>query len=120
MTSLDPADGEEPLDPAAERLRRKLVRLLFISGGIMMLGLIAVFAGIVYKLNNPGPEAARLSAERPVEAAIAIPPGARIVSTALDGDRALITLTHADGTSSLVLVELRSGQVLGRYAFIAE
>ena len=52
MTSYD--DTEAPLDPAAARLRRKLVRLLFVSGGIMMLGLIAVFGAIVYKLNQGG------------------------------------------------------------------
>ena len=47
-------DDDAPLDPAAERLRRKLVRLLLVSGGIMMLGLIAVFAAIVYKLSERG------------------------------------------------------------------
>ena len=58
-------EDEAPLDPAAARLRRKLVRLLFVSGGIMMLGLIAVFAAIVYKLNEGGDGGARRASRPP-------------------------------------------------------
>jgi hypothetical protein len=115
MTSYDSED-EAPLDPAAERLRRKLVRLLFVSGGIMMLGLIAVFATIVYKVSARGEGAGQLSAASPVVANIAIPPGYRIVTTALDGNRALLTLAAPDGSTSLLLVDLGSGKPLGRYA----
>ena len=116
MTVYDDED-EKPLDPAAERLRRKMVRLLFVSGGIMLLGLIAVFASIVYKLNERSPSAsADFSADSPVEAEIAIPAGHRILSTALDGDRALLTLAGPDGSTSLLLIDLTTGAALGRYA----
>jgi len=124
MTSYD--DDEAPLDPAAERLRRKLVRLLFVSGGIMMLGLIAVFAAIVYKLGAPGsaegdPSAfERAAPGMPVEADLALPPGTRVVGSALDGDRVLLTIEAADGATSLLLVDLTTGQVIGRYAVTAE
>ena len=83
----------------------------------MMLGLIAVFAAIVYKLNAGGEGGAtRFSVESPVEGQIAIPPGYRLVATALDGDRALFTLAAPDGSTSLLLVDLSSGAALGRYA----
>ena len=72
MSIHDDMRSRAPLDPAAERLRRKLVRLLFVSGGIMMLGLIAVFAAIVYKVGQDGAgTAGRLGALSPVESAIA-------------------------------------------------
>jgi hypothetical protein len=110
-------DDDAPLDPAAARLRRKLVRLLFVSGGIMILGLIAVFGAIVYKLNEGAAgRSDRFSASTPVDARIPLPPGARIVSTALDGGRALLTLQNSDGTTSLLLVDLSDGSVLARYA----
>jgi hypothetical protein len=117
MTALDETESEAPLDGAAERLRRKLVRLLLVSGGIMMLGLIAVFGAIVYKVNASGERAAnRLSAAAPVEARIAIPPGQRVVATSLDGSRALLTLVAPDGSTSLLLLDLATGAPLGRYA----
>ncbi len=82
-----------------------------------MLGLIAVFGAIVYKLNESGAgRASRLSATVPVEGRIAVPAGHRIVAAALEGDRALLTLTGPDGATSLLLVDLASGAVVGRYA----
>ena len=116
MTVYDDED-DKPLDPAAIRLRRKMVRLLFVSGGIMVLGLIAVFAAIVYKLNEraPNTSATAFSAASPIEGQIAVPAGHRIVSTALDGERALLTIVAPDGTTSLLLIELSSGATLGHY-----
>jgi hypothetical protein len=124
MTAYD--EEEAPLDPAAERLRRKLVRLLFVSGGIMMLGLIAVFAAIVYKLGALGPAeddgsgSGVEAAGAPIEARIALPAGARIVASDLDGDRALLTVEAADGATSLLLVDLAAGEIVGRYALQPE
>ena len=124
MTTYD--EEEAPLDPAAERLRRKLVRLLFVSGGIMMVGLIAVFAAIVYKLGALGPaedEGTESGVEAPgaaIEARIALPAGTRVVATDLDGDRALLTVEAADGATSLLLVDLAAGEIVGRYALQLE
>jgi hypothetical protein len=117
-------DAEEaPLDPAAERLRGKLVRLLFVSGGIMLAGLIAVFAAIVYKIGER--ESAASRSERgggaaTVEARIVIPAGHRLTSTALDGDRALVQLEAEDGGTTLLLIDLATGAVTGRYAVETE
>ncbi len=116
-------DDEAPLDPAAERLRRKLVRLLFVSGGIMALGLIAVFAAIVYKVDGSGLEREAEAAARsapPIEAHIAIPAGARLVSTELQGDRALLHLEAPGAASSLIVIDIGSGRVLGRFSLQPE
>src|SRR5215207_10091943 len=101
MTAYETED-DAPLDPAAERLRRKLVRLLFVSGGIMMLGFIAVFAAIVYKAGKIGEGGTpALSAASPADVRIAVPLGHRVAATSLDGERALLTLIAPDGTTSL-------------------
>ena len=68
------SDEEEPLDPAVEAVRVKMVRLLAVSGGIMMLGLMAVLLAIVYKVNQDvEPKAA--AKVTPNEATLAIPAG---------------------------------------------
>jgi hypothetical protein len=120
-------EDEAPLDPAQERLRRKLVRLLLVSGGIMFAGLIAVFAAIVYKVSEAGvppapreAQSAAFSPSAPVDARIVVPPGYRIAGTELGGDRALLTLTGADGETLLILVDLASGTELARYRLVAE
>jgi len=45
-------EDEGELDPAMERVRRKLVRLLIVSSGIMVLGFAAVVAGIFYRVSE--------------------------------------------------------------------
>ena len=96
-----------------------MARLLIVSGGIMLLGLIAVFAAIVYKLGLLGERGGAL-ADAPVNAAVPVPPGARLVSTTLDGDRALLQIEAAGGATELILVDLASGRVVGRYALRPE
>ncbi|MEM7694733.1 MAG: hypothetical protein AAF318_09800 [Pseudomonadota bacterium] len=49
---MDERDEEGDLDPAMERVRKKLARLLFFSTGIMVLGLLAVVAGIFYRVGQ--------------------------------------------------------------------
>ena len=83
----------------------------------MMLGFIAVFAAIVYKVGKAEEGGARaLSAVSPVDARIAVPVGYRVATTSLDGDRALLTLLGPDGTTSLMLIDLKTGAALGRYS----
>jgi hypothetical protein len=119
MPVHDLDEEESPLDPAAERLRRKLARLLLVSGAIMVLGFIAVFAAIVYRLGGfaqGGPDAAEAPpGAAPFEASLPMPAGARLMSADLDGNRVLLTVQAADGAVSLLLLELPSGRIIGRY-----
>ena len=111
-------------------MRRKLIRLLVASFGIMILGLGVVIAAIVYKINerNDGadirPDSAaadtaagksRLSVETAIAGAVNLPAGARIVAASLDGDHALITIALPDGKMQLLVIDLPSGKVFVRY-----
>lgn len=105
--------GEEdaPLDPAAERLRRKLTWLLAGSLGVMILGLIAVFAAIVYRLNVEPTVAATPQGTLPEPVAVPIPAGARVVFTGLDGNRLLVRLALPDGATRLIVLDASNGAV---------
>lgn len=86
----------------------------------MLAGFLAVILAIIYKLGALSPaEPAGLPAAA-VDARIPVPPGTRILTTAVDAERALLTLEGADGERSLVLIDLKSGEVLGRYRLVAE
>lgn len=102
----DARGAEEPLDPAAERLRRKLTWLLAGSLGVMLLGLIAVFGAIVYKI---GGEPAPPAEQGPV--AVPLPAGARIVFTGIDGNRLLVRVALPDRTTRLIVLDARNGAV---------
>ena len=111
-------------------MRRKLVRLLVVSFGIMVLGLGAVIAAIIYKINERNDDAAiardgtlagpaaresRLSAQTAIAGAIDLPAGARIVAADLDGDHALLTLAMPDGAMQLLVLDLPTGKIIVRY-----
>ncbi|WP_051631002.1 hypothetical protein [Afifella pfennigii] len=120
---------EEPLDPAAERVRRRLVRLLMISFGTLFLGFVAVFGAIVYKLGLFGgpqeqpqaPSAAPsppLPVGGPTSALMPVPEGARILSTAIDGSRILLHLQGRDGDEELLVVDAASGTIVNRLTLV--
>jgi hypothetical protein len=123
MVDRDREEEGAPLDPAVERVRRKLARLLIASFGVMFLGLIAVFAVIVYRLNAPtgDPNISADAAIRlpPGDVAIRLPAGARVVSTALDDGRALLQIDGPSG-AELLLVDLSDGSILARYQLAPE
>lgn len=105
------AGDEKPLDPAVEAVRRKMARLLLGSFGVMVLGLIAVFAAIVYKLNTGVTVSTDL-----VEAEIALPAGSEILSVSLDGPHVLIHTSQPDNPLGRILVvETDSGRVIRRF-----
>ena len=111
-------DEEPPLDPAAEKLRRKLTRLLVGSFGIMGLGFVAVFIAILYRTGVfGGPEAPPLAVASGagVSASIPLEAGERVVASDLDGNRILLRVENAGGAESLILFDASAGQVVGRY-----
>lgn len=105
---------EAPLDPAAQRLQAKLKRLLAVSSLIMVLGFVAVFAAIIYKLTEGG--------TRPgagdIAATVAIGKDGQVESMAMAEGR-LILLVREGTASRLLYLDPATGQVLGETAFVA-
>ena len=125
---FDDLADEKPLDPAAEKVRRKLVRFVAINLGILFAAVMAVLAAVVYKSGVVGPASeSAIGAAFPspsetvfVEAAIALPAGSRIVSQSLSGDRLALHAELADGTSAIFLYDVAQRRMLGRYALTPE
>ncbi len=125
MPMAAPLDDEQekPLDPAVERVRRKLVRFVAINLGLLFLALMAVVVAIVYRasrVEEPVP-AAVSELPRPadgtvLEGEIALPRGARIVSHALSGGVISLQLELPDGGRSILLYDTTRGAPVGRFA----
>lgn len=122
MNPKDDLEDEKPLDPATEKVRRKMVRLLAVSIGVMMVGLMAVLGAIVYKFNDSGRQAAtREAGSAPLpyenlEGRIDLPDRAEIVSASLDADRVLLHIRLPDGASSLLVYSLERNRIIARVA----
>lgn len=111
-------EEEPPLDPAAERLRRKLTRLLIGSFGIMGLGFVAVFVAILYRTGVfGGPEVApsAVVSGDAVSANIPLQAGERVIASDLDGNRILLRVENGSGREALILFDTSTGALIGRY-----
>ena len=116
MTNSNFADEEEkPLDAAQLRLQAKLKRLLFWSSGVMVLGLVAVFAAIFYRVTKVDVKPA-VAWDRPIVAELPLPEGGRVSSSRLDGDRLIVTLESPKGASVLI-VDIATMKTIRRLEF---
>ena len=105
---------EEPLDPAVEAIRVKMVRLLAISGGIMMLGLMAVLVSIVYKVTQDSEPKAKPVAANTINEVV-VPAGSQIMASSQSDGRLMLTLKLADGSTRIQMHDLQ-GRLIATYA----
>ncbi len=122
MTDMRPEDDEAPLDPAAERVRRKLVRFMAINLGILFSAVMAVVVALVYRgLSSPGPEATPVATEIPspppgtiLSGDIALPAGSRLIGHTLSGNR--LSLDIAIGSERrIVIYDMAEGRIIGTF-----
>ncbi len=121
---------EPQIDPVMERVLRKMVRLLLVSIGVMIIGLMAVLAAVVYKI-NASPDADQLetaasAAElakteaKPedllplVESQLELTPGTRLLSQSLSGNLVSLETLLPDGGTEIMIYDYRQSRFVGR------
>jgi hypothetical protein len=116
MTSLKPGDQDEkPLDPAMEAVRRKMVRLMIVSGTVMVVSLMAVFGAIVYKAMHPVAKAAAITGvpgDAPVSSTVALPAGFVVQSVSLSGNQMLFYGMTTAGQRQAIVFDYGAGHVV--------
>lgn len=123
-TNPDDAVEEAPLDPAMERVRRKMIRLLAVSIAIMVIGLMAVLTAVVYKVMKRGDSDPTQATRSDIpgqtgpasvlEGQFPLDKGARVISQSLDGNRLSLDIIRADGTREIVIYDYTDGRVIAR------
>ncbi len=110
MNQFDPQLAEDaPLDPAVERVRAKLARLLLVSIGIMMVSVFAVLAAIVFKI-NAGSDAAF------VTGTIQLPAGFVISESFSGSDVIGFRGTDGQGAAKILLFDATTGAARAGFA----
>lgn len=122
--ALPDNDDEKPLDPAAERVRRKLVRFMAINLGILFLALMAVVAALVYKSMTVPPEAPAVASDLPsanvTSGRIVLPAGARLVSQSISGNLLSLHVALAQGGEAILIYDSALGRIVARHDLAAE
>ena len=90
-------------EPVVSEQSKRLLKLVYIMGGILMLLFIAVIVGLFYKLRKPPTPPI---AAPPLELGFT---GAEVSHIALDGNRLAISGPH-----EIVVIDMPSGKVLSR------
>lgn len=112
-------EQDEPLDPAMERIRRKMVLLQLVSGGILFVCFMAVLAAVVYKVaqrpSTPAATAATggfvVPADQPLAATAPLPPGFNIEQVSISGSQ-LLFLGLLDGDRKVFIFDLAVGRIV--------
>lgn len=123
MSNIENDEQEDkPLDPVMENVRRKMMRLQLVSGGIMFLMFLAVLAAIVYKINTRESKPdATLSAsssgvavpsDAPVKATVALPDGFAVSAVSQSGGQILFYGVTADGARKAILFDIAAGRTV--------
>lgn len=120
MTNIQPEDDqdEKPLDPAMERVRRKMIRLQIVSGIIMFVSLMAVFGAVVYKtMRAPAKEpmvatSAGVPSDAPVSVTATLPQGFVIQSSSLSGGQIMFFGATAEGVMKSLVFDIKAGRIV--------
>ena len=125
MSNGDKDEDETPLDPVMENVRKKMVRLLLTSLGIMMVGLMAVLGAIVYKINrgDDAPGAARTEIPSDgafIAADIMLPKGAWVNGQSLSGGRISLDVTLQGGAREILVFDIAAQKIVARFALKEE
>ena len=127
MNTVSAAESDEredkPLDPEVEAVRRKLARLLMVSIGIMIIGLMAVLMAIVYKMSKsdgaaPPPAVATSGGmlQPAADLVLHLPAGAKIVSHSLSGRYLTAQVELAGGSSEIHIFDIETNRTVATIA----
>jgi hypothetical protein len=108
-------DEEKPLDPAAEKVRRKLIRFMIINLGLLFLALMVVIGALVYKARNAPVSDVQIPAGAPLSGDIVLPVGAKVVSQSLSGNRLSIDAELADGGRAIFVYDIAERRMIGQF-----
>jgi len=106
MSESDPLQAGDAAPMEIPASARRLLRLVYIMGVILVLLFLILIAGIIWKANHkapPRPEAPPRTVDR------GLPADVDIRSAALDGDRLVITTAR-----QVIIVDVRKSTVISR------
>lgn len=111
-------NDEKPLDPAVERVRRKLLRFVAINLGLLFAAVMVVVAAVVYKsttMEEPAPAVSgdiRVPSGEVLAADIPLPAGARLLSHSLSGGRVSLDVERADGQRAILVYDIAERRIV--------
>ncbi|KQM33472.1 hypothetical protein ASF03_07055 [Rhizobium sp. Leaf68] len=116
MTQIEQDEQDDkPLDPAMEKVRRKMIRLQIVSGLVMFISLMAVFGAVVYKAMGPSKNATptasqsmQVPSDQPIAATASLPQGFTIENVSVANGDMLFYGRLANGTRKALVFNVQT------------
>ena len=109
MSDNTSGEGTGPAIEVKQPGLKFLEAAVYIMGGLLVLMVIGLIGGIIWKATRKAPVEPIVPALVEIEAGA----GTRITQTMINGDRAIIQLTQ-NGADELVVVDVKKGAILAR------
>lgn len=129
MNANAPKDEDKPLDPATEKVRKRLAKYGAIFMGFNMVALMAVLGALVYKLGGFGENKSEKTTATmnnsqistpsvPVGgdyvSSIDLPDGAKIINASQNGNQILLNLRFSNNKSALWIFDIQAQRIVGK------
>jgi flagellar basal body-associated protein FliL len=108
MNESDPLQTGEAASMELPPSARRMLRVVYIMGIVLVLLFLAFVAAIIWKANHKAPPKPE---PPPQNLYLGLPPGAAITSASLDGDRLVITTAH-----EVIVVDVKKNAIISRIA----
>ncbi|ALE03054.1 hypothetical protein [Bartonella ancashensis] len=127
---IHPKDPEQEaaLDPAVERVRKKLMYLMISFVSITLILILAVLAAIIYKILVPqsekilktpahtDPHSIHKKIPQIAQYTIPLPKGAKIISQSLSETALVLRIIMPDGQTKLIVYNYYTGEILATFS----
>lgn len=133
MNANTPKDEDKPLDPATEKVRKRLAKYGAIFMGFNMLALMAVLGALVYKLGGFGENKSQNTASvtnnsqlsapsvpignngnSDFETIVDLPEDASIISASQNGNQILLNLRFSNNKAALWIYDVQAKRIVGK------
>jgi hypothetical protein len=108
---MSDAEAEKPLEPEAARAVAQVRRLMMIATATTFVAVAVVLGVIGYRVFKSGGSAPAVS-----DAVAQLPPGAKVISTAV-GDGRIVLTVDIGGSLELRIYDLNTLKAVGRMRF---
>ncbi|WP_455465832.1 hypothetical protein [Bartonella sp. B39] len=110
---------DQPLDPAVERVRKKLMRLMIISISITLILILAVLFGVIYKIIAPSsaPKQTNLFSshntnQEVIHHTLSLPKNTQILSQSLSEHNIVLKILTPDGQTKFMIYNYHTGALI--------
>ncbi|UTO28106.1 hypothetical protein [Bartonella harrusi] len=118
-TEQDIHPQDQALDPAVERVRKKLMRLMIISISITLILILAVLFGVIYKIiatdstsQKTKPLFAQSTPQETVHHTLSLPEKAQILSQSLSGHNIVLKILTPEGQTKFMIYNYYTGALI--------